>query len=139
MGDTSASRPILATALLAAAVTLAAVVPLLVVSMSENRAPSAGLVVQLGNETKELHGMVLDRGAFSALMVTDEGFVALTWALYDANDDQLIASGETATGPPFSIDATLVRDLGASRYELLVTGTESDGDEVRRAARFEIT
>jgi len=45
----------------------------------------------------------------------------------------LIASGETATGPPFSIDATLVRDLGASRYELLVTGTESNGGEVRRA------
>jgi hypothetical protein len=128
--------------LLATIVTLVAAAPLAILALdarSEGPVQSTGLLISVGDSTDELSGAVLTVGSDAALSIEGANLVAATWALYDA-DQGLIASGTSIGAPPFVVDLSpgTIAGLAPGLYDLLVSGTQPDGNVVERAARFAI-
>lgn len=138
----SAPRRASAALVIATLVTMAAALPLGLVAWSarsDGPASADGLMIELPDGVQALSGLVLQTGLEGTLQVDDPGLVAVAWALYDANAG-LIASDEATGAAPFVLQLadTTLASLGSGTYDLLVTGTESDGDVVERAARFAV-
>lgn len=124
-------------------VTLVAAVPLTLVSLDARRngpASSQGLVLDRDAGREDLAGLEISETDEPGRLVVDvDDTIAVTWALYEA-DGNLVREDRALAGPPFVLDESggLIDELDDGIYELLVSGTQSDGSTVQRAARFAV-
>ncbi len=86
----------------------------------------------------DLDGLVLATSDLRELQLDVAGLRAASWVLYRVDGGEIDRGRVTGTAP-YIVASSGLREAGPGHYDLLVTGLDDAGDEVRRAARFELT
>jgi hypothetical protein len=102
------------------------------------KAHTAGLRAATPAAVLDLDGLVLSASDLRELRVDIAGLRAITWVLYRVDSGE-VDRGRAAGATPYVVASSGLRAAGPGRYDLLVTGLDENGDELRRAARFELT
>jgi hypothetical protein len=98
----------------------------------------AGLYATGPTGVLDLDGLVLPASDLRELRLDIVGLRAASWVLYRVDGGE-IDRGRVTGATPYVVASNDLREAGPGHYDLLVTGLDAAGDEVRRAARFELT
>lgn len=126
------------TIVVATVITLVAAAPLAWIAWDardDEPASAEGLVAVVAGDAVSLSGLDIEPGNLEQLVVEDESFTTIAWAIYEA-EGELITDGEAIGGAPFVIGG--LEDLDDGVYDLLVSATVRDGSTEQRAARFRL-